>query len=55
MTQQNCTKKAPEGANFKNGGDDKPMLELRKQFIHKLNKALSQDFIMQLKSFDMVA
>ncbi len=54
-TQQKCIKKAPEGANFINGGNDKPMLELHQQFICKLNAALNRDFIMQLKSFNMAA
>lgn len=31
-TQQNCTKKAPEGANFKNGGTDASRFELLERY-----------------------
>lgn len=36
-TQSKCTKKAPEGANFKNGGVDVARFELFKKFYEHLN------------------
>ena len=38
-TQQNCTKKAPEGANFKNGGNYVANIE---PFLDKLKMQLSE-------------
>lgn len=52
--QATSTKKAPEGAKFKNGGINKPKLEPL-QFIYKLEKAINQDFINQIKALDFAA
>ena len=36
-TQSKCTKKAPEGANFKNGGVEDARFELFKKYCEHLN------------------
>ena len=55
-TQSKCTKKAPEGANFKNGGVEDARFELFKKYCEHLNYTpVALKICRLISSLDMVA